>query len=60
MKCSFGFYFNNERICTKIPDDCRSFNIGEGKCELCYVGYALDENNRCVESFEESGDPNCN
>lgn len=44
----------------KIPDDCKNFNTFIGQCLQCYVGYALDNNNNCVESEEEGGDPNCN
>lgn len=39
IKCSLGFYFNKDRICVKIPDDCQNFNLEAGKCEGCYTGY---------------------
>lgn len=60
VKCSFGFYFNNDNICTFIPSDCLDFSISEERCLQCYTGYTLDENNNCVESEEDTSDPHCN
>ena len=52
IKCSFGFYFNKDSICMKIPSDCLDFSIADELCIQCYSGYALDEENRCIESTE--------
>lgn len=50
QKCSFGYYFDEERVCQKIPDDCLDFRIDEKRCYQCYSGYKLNENFECVES----------
>ena len=60
VKCSFGFYFNKHRKCSKKPDECLDFDEEEEKCETCYSGYELDDNNDCVVKIDEVSDPNCN
>ena len=41
-RCSVGFYFDEKRICKKIPDSCANFDINSGKCRGCYQGYSLN------------------
>lgn len=60
MKCSYGFYFNSEDICTKIPDECKRFSEENEKCVECYDGYELDSDDKCIKKKEEVSDPNCN
>ena len=58
VKCSFGFYFNDLRVCTKIPDECRKYDIIDEECDECYIGYSL-VNNTCLESDEDLTDKYC-
>lgn len=60
VKCSQGYYFNKDNICTKIPDDCQNFNITSRKCEGCYSGYELDGKNQCVKTVISVSDLGCN
>jgi len=58
-KCSSGYYFNSLNICTKIDDNCQSFNIQTLTCLGCYAGYALGTNNQCIKNIQNITDPNC-
>ena len=59
QKCSFGFYFNDEGVCTIIPNDCLNFSIEKRRCEKCYAGYELDSDLKCIKSVLGVSDPNC-
>lgn len=42
VKCSFGFYFNDDKVCARIPDECKTFSTETEECKECYPGYALN------------------
>ena len=60
VKCSLGSYFNKEKVCVQIPEECQKYDSQEQKCYGCYRGYALDNYNKCIEQADEVLDPNCN
>lgn len=61
VNCSFGYYFDRNRLCKLIPETCASFNIPTETCRGCYSGFELDENNQCVRAkLTEVGDVGCN
>jgi hypothetical protein len=53
LQCSFRYYFNSNRICTKISDQCNTWSDSTGACTSCYVGFRLFAST-CV-----LGVPNC-
>lgn len=46
-KCSLGFYFDASSLCKAINPFCRNFDTKLQKCNECYPGYVLF-NNDCV------------
>ena len=42
QRCSVGYYFDDKRICKKIPESCANFDIISAKCLGCYQGYSLN------------------
>ena len=58
QECSFGFYFNQNGICTQISPFCKT-NSNNGTCLSCYAGYGLSYGN-CVLLPNPSGNnPYC-
>ena len=58
-KCSFGYYFNQDKKCVQIPVSCARFDTTNRVCLECYSGYKLDNNNKCIESIGDVSDPGC-
>lgn len=59
--CSARFYFNAQKLCTPVSDQCYTWN-GDGACTLCYGGYVLDSTGNCVVNpapFTPSKDSLC-
>lgn len=59
MKCSFGYYFNLNSICTKADQSCQTFNEINGDCLSCYPGFALGAG-KCNRETQKVIDANCN
>lgn len=55
-----GYYFDLNRNCKKIPDTCANFNVNQARCQGCYPGYSLNNNNECVISTQSTSDLGCN
>lgn len=60
MRCSVGFFFNAQNLCTKVSDLCATADESSGRCLSCYAGYALDvDSGRCVVDEGFLTDNNC-
>ena len=59
MKCSFGYFFNQDRKCTQSNPNCKTFNSDNGYCTSCFPGFEISGID-CVRASEEELDPNCN
>jgi len=59
VKCSFGYYFDQNGNCKQADPNCKSFDSLLEKCIDCYPGYTLDLNNQCIKSQDPILDPNC-
>ena len=46
-RCSKGFYFGANNLCTQVDPLCQTFDSKFGKCLSCFNGYKLD-NGRCL------------
>lgn len=53
LNCSKGFYFNQNKVCTQINSNCRSFDLTSLVCTACYSGYDLNAG-ECVASNASS------
>lgn len=59
MKCSFGSFFDENRVCRLVSPLCRTFNPSNGFCLTCYPAFKL-ESGKCIEDlYFEDQDPNC-
>lgn len=38
----------NNKLCTKVSDSCATWNINNGNCVSCYLGYTLQKNGECI------------
>jgi hypothetical protein len=59
LKCSFGYYFNQNKQCIQIDPNCKDYNQTSYKCVGCYPGFALDISGSCVKGEAPIGDQNC-
>ena len=59
MKCSFGYYFDQDNKCNKVNPDCATFNDKNGECKSCYSSFALSEG-KCIREAVKPIDVNCN
>ena len=59
VKCSTGFYFNINLVCTQIDTNCQSFDSINKVCTACYVGYQLSSNQCIVNSNLVNSNPLC-
>lgn len=59
-KCSVGFIFNSNRVCSQVSSDCKTFVAASGLCSSCYFGFDL-ANGICVKGVNDvsSIDKNC-
>ena len=48
LECSVRYYFNQERVCTPISDNCRTWNQETGACQTCYQGHVVNDNGECI------------
>lgn len=59
QNCSFGYYFNQMRICTQIDPSCRNFDSVNLVCKACYDGYTI-QSGVCIKSDSSSDtESNC-
>lgn len=58
LKCSSGYYFNANGICTVINPLCATYNVINGQCLTCYNGYSLNLGS-CVLTTSSNLDSNC-
>lgn len=58
QECSFGYYFNQNGICTEVNPFCRS-NDGKGNCLSCYAGYALSNGICSIAPNPSDNNPLC-
>ena len=42
LKCSHRWFFNSEKKCVPVDDNCNSYNE-DGSCASCYTGYSVKE-----------------
>ena len=47
VRCSKGYYFENNTTCRAIDPLCKTFDLERSVCTTCYVGFQL-ESNSCV------------
>lgn len=57
VKCSTGFIFNTNGVCTQVNAQCKAYDSNTGICLNCYLGYSLS-NGICLNTTN-SQDPNC-
>lgn len=43
MKCSKGYYFDENRRCKIVDPQCKNFDHLQKICKMCYLGYTLYE-----------------
>ena len=48
QKCSSHWFFNENKVCVPVSDQCKS-SIENGACDSCYVGYDLVQG-KCIFS----------
>lgn len=41
IKCSSGFYFNKDQICTAFNPLCQTSNTTNGDCLSCFIGFTI-------------------
>jgi len=59
MKCSVGYFFQNNGLCGVVSSDCKTHDIATGGCLSCYLGFSLI-NGECIKGNDTSViDPNC-
>ncbi len=59
QNCSFGYYFNQMRICTQIDPSCRNFDSVNFVCKACYDGYKI-QSDVCIKTDSSSDiESNC-
>lgn len=47
-------------LCTQIDVSCQNFDINQGVCLACYIGYQLNSTNNCVKSaIQTNSNPYC-
>lgn len=56
LSCSKGFFFNVEKICTPVSDQCTSFDSQTGLCTSCFKGYDV-VNGTCTLSASNTAKP---
>lgn len=49
IECSMGYYLVNQ-VCTLGSQNCKTFDIVNGVCTSCYVGYSYVNNSLCVKN----------
>ena len=49
LNCSNGYYFNQEKVCTQVNPNCKTFDYSTLLCTQCYNGFELSSGN-CVTS----------
>lgn len=61
MKCSVRYYFNSQKVCTPVSNDCYTWD-SNGVCTSCYGGYIVDTTGKCIANpapFTPSKDSLC-
>ena len=59
IRCSSGYYFDNDKVCQLINPLCKTFDFEINSCAECFVGFELKDGN-CELGPEGSViDPNC-
>ena len=62
--CSAKHYFDANKVCVAVSDQCREWDVNNGQCTSCYFGYIVD-NGACVVdpnapgASDVAGNPNC-
>ena len=41
VKCSFGYYFDANRLCVQMNPNCKTFDEAKSLCTECYSGHDL-------------------
>lgn len=59
FKCSTGYFFNNNGICTLANPLCKTWNPLNGYCLTCYNGYIISGISCIVNLNFTNSDPNC-
>jgi len=55
LKCSDGWFFNGNKTCVAVSDQCKT-HADNGDCTVCYQGYDL-KNGQCVFSDSNNAHP---
>lgn len=56
MRCSIGYFFNEEGKCKASNPLCKLFNPLNGDCTECYIGFILSNSNCEIdEQFDNGG-----
>ena len=49
LQCSNRWFFNSNKVCTPVSNDCNQYDAATGACTTCFKGYALS-NGQCLAS----------
>jgi hypothetical protein len=59
VKCSIGFYFDDDNLCQVVSPLCKAFDPSNGKCTECYVGFENVDGKCELMEVLDPRDPNC-
>ena len=59
MLCSKGYYFGGDGKCLVANPLCKDFDISNGRCTACYVGFENIDGNCVVKDEQDPRDANC-
>ena len=57
MECSRRWYFNSQRICVPVADECATWN-SNGACLSCYGGYVLSGRRCLIDNTQDPAENN--